>query len=231
MRVLQLLFLMAIMVYSEDSTAVLSINDTNIIQEDTTISDISVVKQLILSRNTEYSPDSLDIIANAIIDESEKYDNVTHTLLAAIITKESNFNRKAKSNMNAKGLGGIMGRISKFACDSLGITFFNGIEYNPVVNIKITAWFLNWCIKKEKGNLDLGLAHYNGGPRNAWRYKCYMKYLNNTKLSPLESLGISRLPKETKHYVSQVKKIDEEYIKISSSILDVVDVVDVIDPE
>jgi hypothetical protein len=203
----------------EDSLAYIEEDSTY----DDSISRNEIVKHFILNSKPNCPKDSLDMIANAIVEESDKYDNVSYTLLSALITKESNFDPKIKSEKKAKGLGQLIQSIAKFACDSLKIKFFKGIEYNPVMNIKMTAWFLNWCIEKEKGSLELGLAHYNGGPRNAWRYKCFMKKENKHKITGMELIGVMNLSPETKSYVSKVKLINDQYSKLSEIIRDTAD--------
>ena len=88
--------------------------------------------------------------ANLIIEESKK-NKIEPTLLAAMITIESNWNHKAVSRANACGLTQILpkytGRITKkYTCKQLK---------NPRVSIAAGAKILRWWIDYHKNNSTL----------------------------------------------------------------------------
>lgn len=166
---------------------------------------------------TELSDEVIYKIAKNIVKEATKYDRIPHVLLAAIIMGESRFNPYNESKTGAKGLGQFTKSTAKYVCEQLGIPYTDSVVYDPKINIKMTAWYLNDCISKENGDIELGLARYNGGPLEAWRYKCNRNWKNakeGTVISVKEMLGAVRLRKETKEYAPKILKYESKISRI-----------------
>ncbi|MBL6722690.1 MAG: lytic transglycosylase domain-containing protein [Candidatus Margulisbacteria bacterium] len=99
------------------------------------------------------------------IDEYSKKEGVDPMLVAALINRESSFNKAAISQTGAKGLG----QIKSFNFDSLGIDD----PYNIKQNVRGTVTYLKHLFTLWKGSANktrLALASYYQGP-NATKKK------------------------------------------------------------
>ena len=152
--------------------------------------------------------------AELIIDETNNYPYLSHDLLSALIAQESRFRSRAQSHAGAKGLGQLTPIAAEFACSKLGLTYSDDIYYNAEMNIKLSAWFFNWCLTRYK-DVDIALAYYNGGHWQASRYKSLKKQMNNEKLTKIDEENIERLHKETFNYVPRVNKFIKRFKKIN----------------
>lgn len=103
-------------------------------------------------------------------------------LIAAVIKAESNFRQNARSRAGAYGLMQLM-------------PHFGSGRYNPAKNVMLGTQFLAQNLKKYK-DVRFALAAYNWGPGNV--DKMIKKYGKNW------GVIFSKLPKETRTYVSRV---------------------------
>lgn len=112
--------------------------------------------QLFLSDdfNTEYD--------KYILDASEKHE-VDPNLVKAIIKAESNFDHKAVSPKNARGLMQLIPATAK----SYGVSD----SFNPSSNIEAGVKMLKELINHYKGDIKLALAAYNAGKGAVKRYR------------------------------------------------------------
>jgi hypothetical protein len=95
-------------------------------------------------------------ILKAIMTESDRL-NLDGAIIAAVIAAESEFNRKAISHMNCRGL-------MQLSADKLDD--WQNIEKNVAVGCRYLKDQINTF-----GSLHLGLAAYNAGPGNVQKYK------------------------------------------------------------
>jgi soluble lytic murein transglycosylase len=165
--------------------------------------DVMDIREFIISINKKIDYDTALSYAEIIINETEKYPLLSHKVLSAIIAQESRFKNDAISPMNAKGLGQLTPIATEFACSKLGLVYDDSIYFNPEMNIKISAWFINWCISRYN-DIDVALAYYNGGHYQAYRYKSLLKKLNGYRLTKQDLINIDKLPDETANYVPSV---------------------------
>ena len=99
------------------------------------------------------------------IDEYASQEDIDPMLVAALIGRESSFNKKAVSKTGAKGLG----QIKEFNFESLGIND----PYNVKQNVRGTVTYLKRLFGMWKGSGDstrMALASYYQGP-NATKKK------------------------------------------------------------
>jgi len=92
-------------------------------------------------------------------------------LLAAVIYQESRFRPSAKSSSGAIGLMQLTPETARgIAIRTHGSAFHTQDLYNPEINIRYGAWYLDNLFKKY-GNERLVLAAYNAGQGNVdkWR--------------------------------------------------------------
>lgn len=106
-----------------------------------------------------------------ILSAAVRY-NIDPNLIKAVIWKESSFNSSTTGTKQECGLMQIMEKnaVQDWAnyrnCNIPPI----GVLYSPETNIDIGAWYLSRCQShwsKYKNNLELTLAEYNAGYKNA----------------------------------------------------------------
>ncbi len=97
---------------------------------------------------------------NDVIDEL----SVDKYLLLALIREESHFDPVAVSPANAIGLTQIIPSTGKQIAKEMGLRFSMSLLFDPVMNIKMGAYYLKKCLKIFGGEKILALAAYNAGP-------------------------------------------------------------------
>lgn len=101
-------------------------------------------------------------IYDGLIEMASRTYGVSPKLLKAIIKVESNFNPKAKSRKEAKGLMQIMSQN------------FNDLNidnpFDPYQNIMGGTKYFKQLLEKYNNHLDLALAAYNAGPAAVDKY-------------------------------------------------------------
>jgi soluble lytic murein transglycosylase len=92
-------------------------------------------------------------------------------LLAAVIYQESKFNSDAKSSSGAIGLMQLTPETARgIAIRTHGNAFHTQDLYNPEINIRYGAWYLDNLFQKY-GSEKLVLAAYNAGQGNVDRWR------------------------------------------------------------
>lgn len=159
---------------------------------------VNSASTIIKNFRKEYTDTEALKLAAMIYDEAEKCD-ISYAYGLAVITVESRFNTKAKSNVGASGLMQIMpmtftsiARVNGYAYDEQDI-------YDLKKNTRIGFLYLN-RLKKLYGRTQLISVGYNGGPKVAERYKLYMA--GDTSVY---------IPNETLNYVKQVESYFYKY--------------------
>lgn len=96
-----------------------------------------------------------------IRDAAARY-NLDPTLIHSVIAIESNFDPKAVSRKNARGLMQLMPRTAEL----MGVKD----SFDPGQNIDGGSHYLSDLLKKYKNNITLALAAYNAGPDSVDKY-------------------------------------------------------------
>lgn len=151
------------------------------------------LKKFITSVNYKLSEDDVERFSSYILTYSKQYD-VDYKLVAAVIAQESKFKVNAKSRVGALGLMQVMPITGKNVAQKLKLSQYNLTD--PKDNIQIGVKFLSMLHKEYNGDINLMLAHYNGGYRQAELYKTF-KYF--------EILRLITMQYETFNYVKKVK--------------------------
>lgn len=122
-------------------------------------------------------------------------------LVLAIIKVESNFNKYAVSNKDAKGLMQVTDKTGAWASESLDIKNFSPSNlYDQQTNIRIGCWLLNRLRSEFDGNILLAITAYNSG---SGRVK---EWLKDKNLSD-DGQTLNKIPfSETENYVKKVQK-------------------------
>ena len=145
---------------------------------------------------------------NQIIKYSQKY-NLEPCLVAAVIRTESNFNEKAVSHRDAKGLMQIMPDTALWIAENMQLSNFNmETLYDTEVNIAMGCWYLNNLNTEFNGDINLVLAAYNGGRGNV------QKWLKDEEYS-IDGKSLNLIPfEETDKYVKKVNTNYNIYLKL-----------------
>jgi soluble lytic murein transglycosylase-like protein len=113
-----------------------------------------------------------------IIHEKASMYNIDPSLIKAVITTESNWNKRAISRKGAMGLMQLM------PATASEMNVRN--PYDPEENIEAGTKYLRYLLERFNGDLTLALAAYNAGPKT------------------VEKFGYVPPITETKHYVKKV---------------------------
>lgn len=157
-----------------------------------------------LFRNIFYKKDYEDIV-NSV---AEKYE-LDKDLIFAVIKAESNFDKDATSNKNAKGLMQLLETTAKdMAKKEKAFASIENLNlHNPEININLGTKYLSMLIDKYNGDTLLALAAYNSGMGNV------DNWVEQGILIKDNPESIENIPYgETRAYVKKVSK----YCKIYS---------------
>jgi soluble lytic murein transglycosylase len=125
-----------------------------------------------------------------------KSHHLDPALLAAVIYQESRWRAGAKSSSGAIGLMQLTPETARgIAIRTHGSAFHTQDLYNPEINIRYGAWYLDNLFKKY-GNERLVLAAYNAGQGNVDKWRAN---------------GQSIQFSETRAYVEQVEDVKQIY--------------------
>lgn len=161
------------------------------------------LKKFIASVNQKLSDADVSRFATYILTYSKQYD-VDYKLVAAVIAQESKFKVNAKSRVGALGLMQVMPTTGKNVAQKLKLQSFNLTDAKD--NIQIGVKFISMLHKEYHGDINLMLAHYNGGYKQAELYKTFRYF---------ELLRLVFMKYETFDYV---KKVKANYRKINREI-------------
>ena len=117
-------------------------------------------------------------------------------LLAAVIYQESKFDTSARSSSGAIGLMQLTPATARgIAIRTGGSAFRTADLYNPEINIRYGAWYLENLFLKY-GNERLVLAAYNAGQGNVDRWRARTRTIQFS---------------ETRAYISRVEHLKRIY--------------------
>jgi soluble lytic murein transglycosylase len=139
-----------------------------------------------------------DHYARSALLATDTYPSVDPLLLLAMGTVESAQDANAVSHAGARGLYQILPSTGRHLAHDMGWDFDEGILDDPHLNTLMATRYLEELIT-DLDDLRLALAAYNGGPRNAARFKS----------------NSSRLAEETRRYVPKVMGHYERLIEDS----------------
>lgn len=138
-----------------------------------------------------------------ILDAGKKYD-VDPVLIASIIKQESNFNSKAVSVTNAKGLMQLVSGTAR----QMGVTD----RLDPAQSIDGGTKYLKLLIEQFDGDVNTAIYAYNGGPGRVGKY--VKQGLSPSQFTRVETKEYG--PKVLNHYKDFVAKANATAASTSS---------------
>lgn len=127
---------------------------------------------------------------------SEKY-NIDPLLVASIIKVESDFDIKAHSNQNAKGLMQLLEDSAKHSAEIIGEKYLPEKLTEVEYNLNLGVGYFDY-LYKYYNDKDLALAAYNGGIGNVDEWI-------NKKIIDKNNINVNNIPiEETRQYVTKV---------------------------
>jgi len=130
--------------------------------------------------------------AQFVLLASDKYPTIDPLLFLAVGIVESGYNVSATSHASAAGLYQIAPTTGRMLARTLSWEYSPEMLYDPRKNTEMAALYLDILLSTHN-DLELVLAEYNGGPRNAHYFRA----------------GSSRLAEETRDYVPKVMGVYE----------------------
>ena len=148
------------------------------------------------------------------IDSIKEYSdefNVDKFLILSVIKVESNFNKSALSEKNAKGLMQVIDSTANYVAKQLHVESFD--IFDEDTNIRFGIYYLSYLINKFE-IVKTALCAYNAGEGNV------KKWLNDSRYS-FDGKNLTYIPfSETRNYIKKIEKSFSKYKKLYENLLD-----------
>jgi len=129
-------------------------------------------------------------------------------LMAALIRQESEFNPKAISRANARGLAQVMPATGRQLSRKLGIKYRTAMLFTPDTNLRLGTYYLKQLSDELQGKWEAALASYNAGKSHVNTWLAAGNYREPAEF--VESIPFN----ETRSYVQSVLRNAEVYRKL-----------------
>jgi soluble lytic murein transglycosylase len=130
-------------------------------------------------------------------------------LMAALIRQESEFNPKAISRANARGLAQVMPATGRQLSRKLGMSRFStAMLFSPDTNLKMGTYYLKTLSDELQGKWEAALASYNAGKSHVTTWMAAGNYREPAEF--VESIPFN----ETRAYVQSVLRNADVYRKL-----------------
>jgi soluble lytic murein transglycosylase len=130
-------------------------------------------------------------------------------LMAALIRQESEFNPKAISRANARGLAQVMPATGRQLSRKVGIPRFRtAMLFTPDTNLKLSTYYLKQLSDELQGKWEAALASYNAGKSHVTNWLAAGNYREPAEF--VESIPFN----ETRAYVQSVLRNADVYRKL-----------------
>ncbi len=129
-------------------------------------------------------------------------------LMAALIRQESEFNPKAISRANARGLAQVMPATGRQLSKKLGMRYRTAMLFTPDTNLKLGTYYLKQLSDQLEGKWEAALASYNAGKSHVTTWLAAGNYREPAEF--VESIPFN----ETRQYVQSVLRNAEVYRRL-----------------
>ena len=143
------------------------------------------------------------------LERYSKQNGLDPFLLAALIRQESEFNPKAVSRSNARGLTQILPTTGRELSRRLKVRPYNTARlFQPVVNLQLGTFYLKSIVDSLGGRLEAALAAYNAGPSRAHAWLSWGEFREPAEF--IETVPFT----ETRNYIQTVLRNADTYRRI-----------------
>jgi soluble lytic murein transglycosylase len=101
---------------------------------------------------------------SATVRATAKEFGVDPLLVWSVMRAESRYDAEALSSVGARGLMQVMPPTQTYIAEQLKEDIPPGAAFIPETNIRMGAWYLHFLLQYFKGDQELAIAAYNGGP-------------------------------------------------------------------
>jgi peptidoglycan lytic transglycosylase len=129
-------------------------------------------------------------------------------LMAALIRQESEFNPKAVSRANARGLTQVLPATGRQLSKKLRMRYRTAMLFTPDTNLKLGTYYLRQLSDELQGKWEAALASYNAGKSHVTAWLASSNYREPAEF--VESIPFN----ETRVYVQSVLRNAEVYRKL-----------------
>ena len=145
----------------------------------------------------------------AELDRYAKQQGLDPFLVAALIRQESEFNPKAVSRANARGLTQILPVTGRELSRKLKMrSYATSSLFVPAVNLQLGTFYLKSIVDNLGGRWEAALAAYNAGPTRAKAWSSWGEFREPAEF--IETVPFS----ETRNYIQTVLRNADTYRRI-----------------
>jgi len=145
----------------------------------------------------------------AELESFAKQNALDPFLVAALIRQESEFNPKAVSRMNARGLTQILPGTGRELSRKLKVKAYGTASlFVPAVNLQLGTFYLKTIVDNLGGRWEAALAAYNAGPSRARTWSSWGEFREPAEF--IETVPFA----ETRNYIQTVLRNADTYRRI-----------------
>jgi soluble lytic murein transglycosylase len=146
------------------------------------------------------------------LERFSKQNGLDPFLVAALIRQESEFNPKAVSRANARGLTQILPSTGRELSRRLKVRPYSTAKlFQPVVNLQLGSFYLKTMIDQLGGHWEAALAAYNAGLTRAHSWLTWAEFREPAEF--IETVPFS----ETRNYIQTVLRNADVYRRLYAS--------------
>lgn len=146
------------------------------------------------------------------LERYAKQNGLDPFLVAALIRQESEFNPKAVSRANARGLTQILPVTGRELSRKLKVkTYATASLFVPAVNLQLGTFYLKSIVDNLGGRWEAALAAYNAGPSRAKAWSSWGEFREPAEF--IETVPFA----ETRNYIQTVLRNADTYRRIYAS--------------
>jgi soluble lytic murein transglycosylase len=147
----------------------------------------------------------------ADLERFAKQNGLDPFLVAALIRQESEFNPKAVSPRNARGLTQILPGTGRELSRKLKVkSYATASLFQPAVNLQLGTFYLKTIVDNLGGRWEAALAAYNAGPSRAKAWSSWGEFREPAEF--IETVPFA----ETRNYIQTVLRNADTYRRIYS---------------
>ncbi len=147
----------------------------------------------------------------AELERFSKVNGLDPFLVAALIRQESEFNPKAISRANARGLTQILPGTGRELSRKLKVRAYGTASlFVPAVNLQLGTFYLKSIVDNLGGRWEAALAAYNAGPSRARAWSSWGEFREPAEF--IETVPFA----ETRNYIQTVLRNADTYRRIYS---------------